>query len=127
MSPANFKNEIFLKMEFKCVFFDTFVKLEAMFAHLGRVSEYSVGLVEYSPAACSYYSGSDRISLFELQKGTPTERASGDKWSPTKNAHISTTPSVALIGKPMSQRFDFCKKLSGVRGSFSRYSPLKVW
>ena len=64
--------KIFLKMEFRCVIFDTFVKLEAMFAHSGRSIEYSVGLVEYSPAACSYYSGSDRISLFELQKGTTT-------------------------------------------------------
>ena len=112
------------------MFFDTFVKLEATFAFSGKkwgVIEYSVGLVEYSTAACSCYSGSDGICLFELQKGTTTERASGDKWSPTKNAHISMTPSVDLIGKPMSQRCDFCKNLSGVGGSFSRYSSLKVW
>ena len=72
----------------RCVIFDFLVKLEAMFVHSGKqweAIEYSGGLVEYSQAACSSYSGSRVISLLELQKGTPTERASEDKSSPTKN------------------------------------------
>ena len=46
----------FLKIEFNCVVFDLFVKVEALFTHSGEdvgPSEYFAGPVEYSTAALS--------------------------------------------------------------------------